>query len=142
MALHIIKLCVGIKSVEQLEIHRASRCVFDEEIGAPVHVHRTRMMPKRAIEIEGKGSLYWVISGAVRCRQEIIKLARRTDAEGKSYCDIIMKPDLVRTVPRPKRPFQGWRYLSASDAPGDLNLSEDEQNSAELAGELAHLGLI
>lgn len=142
MALHIIKLCVGIKSVEELEIHRATRCVIDEEVGGPVHVHRTRMMPRRAAEIEGKGSLYWVISGAIRCRQQIIRLAKRDDDEGKSCCDIIMKPDLVRTVPRPKRPFQGWRYLAASDAPGDLNLSAGEQNSAELAGELAHLGLI
>jgi len=142
MALHIIKLCVGITSVEQLVVHRAGRCVFVEDIGGPLHVHRTRMMPKRRGEIAGKGSLYWVISGAIRCRQEIVQLARKTDADGKSCCDIIMKPDLVRTVPRPKRPFQGWRYLAECDVPDDLNLSENGQNSAELAAELAGLGLI
>jgi len=142
MALHIIKLCVGIATVEQLAAHRASACVFDEEIGGPFHVHKTRMTPRRRLEIEGRGSLYWVISGAVRCRQEIVKLASRADANGKSYCDIVMKPDLIRTVPQPKRPFQGWRYLPGSDAPGDLELSENGPESAALVEQLAVLGLI
>ncbi len=142
MPLHIIKLCVGISSVEQLEVHRATRCVRINGVGGKLHVHVTRMMPKRAAEIEGAGSLYWVISGAIRCRQEIIQLARKTDAEGRSCCHIIMKPDLIRTVPRARRPFQGWRYLAVSDAPADLDAGGNVQNSAELAGELADLGLI
>ncbi|VAW16250.1 hypothetical protein MNBD_ALPHA12-998 [hydrothermal vent metagenome] len=142
MVLHIIKLCVGITSVEQLVAHRAASCVRVKGHDGPVHVHVTRMMPRRAAEIEGAGSLYWVINGAIRCRQRIIQLARASDSEGKPCCHIIMAPDLVRTVPRVKRPFQGWRYLTSGDAPGDLEVGDNSQNSAELADELAHLGLI
>jgi hypothetical protein len=106
-----------------------------------VHVHRTRMMPKRAGEMEGKSSIYWVIAGQVVCRQPILRLAQFTDAEGKNYCDIIMAPDLVRTLPYPKRPFQGWRYLRPEDAPPDIGANENADSLA-LAADLAKLGLI
>ena len=54
-----------------------------------------------------------------------------------------MAPDMVRVVPRPKSPFQGWRYLDPKDAPPDLGGSGfAEEGSAELALELSRLGLI
>ena len=140
--LHMIKLCVGISSVDELISYRESRGVPVEGIRGECHVHRTRMRPKRGSEIVEKGSLYWVIKGAVRCRQRIVKLALETDHEGKSCCDIIMAPEIIRTIPYPKRPFQGWRYLLEKDAPGDLNSSREMQNDAALAAELAELGLI
>jgi hypothetical protein len=84
-----------------------------------VHVHRTRTMPKRRAEMEGQGSIYWVISGVIRCRQPILRLAEAVDGQGLACCDIIMAPDLVRTVPRPEGAFQGWRYLDPRDAPPD-----------------------
>ena len=140
--LHMIKLCVGISSVEELISYRESRCVSLPGLEGEFHVHRTRMRPRRAPEIEGKGSLYWVIKGAVRCRQKIVKLSFETDGEGKNCCDIIMAPELVRTVPYPKRPFQGWRYLPEKDAPGDLNAQGEAKNDAQIAAELAELGLI
>lgn len=66
------------------------------------------------------------------------------DEQGLGCCDIIMAPDLVRTVPRPKSPFQGWRYLDPKDAPPDLgsNSGFDDEGSMELAEELAKLGLL
>ena len=140
--LHIIKLCVGISSVDELARYRANRCIRVTGLEGEFHVHRTRMRPRRRDEIVGKGSLYWVIKGAVRCRQKIVALNSETDDEGKTCCDIIMLPELIRTVPNPKRAFQGWRYLPQKDAPEDLDMRGDQQNDADLAAELAALGLI
>ena len=142
MALNLVKLCVGISSVAELEAYRASRARLLGKSGEELHVHRTRMMPRRAAQIAGQGSLYWVIKGKIRCRQNIFALAANTDGDGKSCCDIQMLPQLVRTVPQPKRPFQGWRYLAEKDAPADLDPGENQQNDVEIAGELARLGLI
>ena len=140
--IHMVKLCVGVSSFEELESYRDERAHWwDADYGEDVHVHRTRMMPKRADEMEGKGSIYWVIAGAIVCRQVIQRLAPFTDAEGKNYCDIIMEPNLIRTIPYPKRPFQGWRYLEPKDAPPDI-AANDAENSVEIAAELARLGLL
>ena len=140
--IHMIKLCVGVSTFEELESYRDERAHWwDADYGEDVHVHRTRMMPKRASEMEGQSSIYWVISGQVACRQQILQLAQFTDAEGKNYCDIIMAPDLVRTLPYPKRPFQGWRYLRPEDAPPDIGANENADSLA-LAADLAKLGLI
>lgn len=140
--IHMIKLCVGVSSLAELESYRNERAHWwDADYGEDVHVHRTRMMPKRAAEMEGMASIYWVIAGQVACRQPILRLARFTNAEGIDYCDIIMAPDMVRTVPYPKRPFQGWRYLRPEDAPPDLGANENAESLA-LAADLAKLGLI
>lgn len=140
--IHMIKLCVGVSSLAELESYRNERAHWwDADYGEDVHVHRTRMMPKRKDEMEGKGSIYWVIASQVVCRQPILRLAKFTNAEGIDYCDIIMAPDMVRTVPYPKRPFQGWRYLRPEDAPPDLGANENAESLA-LAADLAKLGLI
>lgn len=142
--MHLIKLAVGIASLEELEGYREERAHWwGLDYGDNVHVHRTRTMPVRAAEIVGTGSIFWVISGVIRARQPILRLEKATDSEGRPCCDIIMAPDMVRVAPRPKRPFQGWRYLASDDAPPDLGhegLAED--GSAELAEELARLGLL
>lgn len=138
--MHMIKLCVGISSVAELEHWRDERFRDGSAYGPDLHVHRTRMMPRRAAEIVGRGSLYWVIAGTVRCRQAIVGLEAATDREGRACCDIVMRPDLIRTVPMPRRPFQGWRYLDPREAPSDLAPGAD--GDGELAGELARLGLI
>jgi hypothetical protein len=140
--IHMIKLCVGVSSLAELESYRNERAHWwDADYGEDVHVHRTRMMPKRAAEMEGLSSIYWVISGHVVCRQPILRLAKYTNDEGINYCDIIMAPDMVRTVPYPKRPFQGWRYLGVEDAPPDIGANENAESLA-LAADLAKLGLI
>ena len=140
--IHMVKLCVGVSTIEELESYRNERAHWwDADYGEEVHVHRTRMMPKRAAEMEGKASIYWVIAGVIGVRQPILRLAQFTDAEVKNYCDLIMSPDMVRTVPYPKRPFQGWRYLPPADAPPDLAANGNE-GAEELARDLARLGLI
>ena len=140
--IHMIKLSVGVKTLEELESYRNERAHWwGADYGEEVHVHRTRMMPKRAAEMEGQSSIYWVIGGQVVARQPILRLVKYTDAEGKDYCAIIMSRDIVRTVPYPKRPFQGWRYLRPEDAPPDLGANENAESLA-LAADLAKLGLI
>lgn len=143
--MHMIKLCVGVSTLEELESYRSERAHWwGADYGEDVHVHRTRTMPKRRAEMEGQGSIYWVISGVIRCRQPILRLAAAVDGQGLSCCDIIMAPDLIRTVPRPKSAFQGWRYLDPKEAPADIDSANgaDQGGSLELAEELARLGLI
>ena len=140
--IHMIKLSVGVSSADELESYRNERAHWwGADYGEDVHVHRTRMMPRRAGEMEGQSSIYWVIAGMIVLRQPILRLASYTDAEGKSYCDIIMSRDMLRTVPYPKRPFQGWRYLDPKDAPPDLGANENA-GAMQIAADLARLGLL
>jgi hypothetical protein len=144
MSVHMIKLCVGVATLEELESYRNERAHWwGADYGEDVHVHRTRTMPRRRAEMEGQGSIYWVISGVIRCRQPILRLAEAIDEQGLACCDIIMAPDMVRVTPRPKSPFQGWRYLDQKDAPADLAAAGfSEEGDIQLAEELARLGLI
>ena len=130
MPLHMIKLCVGVSDVEWLETRAAT--------GAPLIVH-TRMTPKRATEIEDGGSLYWVIKGVVLCRQPILDIA--TKGEGKtSRCEITLAPEVIRTAPLGRRPFQGWRYFEPKDAPADLSLLDTGDMPEDLAKQLREMG--
>jgi hypothetical protein len=143
--MHLIKLCVGVSSVEELESYREERAHWwGADYGDNVHVHRTRSMPKQRPAIEAQGSLYWVIAGVVRVRQPILRLAEAVDDGGRACCDIIMAPDLVRVAPRPRQPFQGWRYLKPDEAPPDIGRGGfgEEGGSIEIAEELARLGLL
>jgi len=36
------------------------------------------------------------------------------DGDGRPDTHLLLAPPLVPTVPRPHRPFQGWRYLAAA----------------------------
>lgn len=130
MPLHMIKLCVGVSDVEWLE-RRAAR-------GEKLVVH-TRMTPKRAPEIEDGGSLFWVIKGTVLCRQPILDIA--TVGEGKtSRCEVTLAPEVVRTAPLARRPFQGWRYLEPKDAPADLDRLDAGDMPEGLARQLREMG--
>lgn len=137
MALHLIKLSVGPASIADLAARQAG------QPANPVHV--TRTLPKRHREIAGKGSIYWVIRGSLCCRQEILALEPLTGEDGIPRCRIVLAPPLVPVVPRPCRPFQGWRYLEARDAPADLDRAsagEVAEMPESLRRELVALGLI
>jgi hypothetical protein len=129
MALHLIKLCVGVSEVGELADWARQR--------RPI-VH-TRQTPRRAAEILDGGSLYWVIKGQVLVRQAI--LAIDTIEEGaSSRCEILLDQTAYRTAPQPRRAFQGWRYFTADDAPVDLSNDAGEDLPAELAVALRSLG--
>lgn len=144
MALHLIKLCVGCDSVEDLEDWIAVRLGEKRLAGEPAeHFHTTRMVPKRVDELLDGGSLYWIIKGGVQCRQRLADIRPFTDAQGISRCRLVFEPELVKTVWQPRRPFQGWRYLKPQDAPGDAAAhGQSEEMPFALRRELAELGLL
>lgn len=143
MTLHLIKLCVGCESIEDLaewidekrkEARRAGR--------KPEHAHVTRMVPKRQDELLGGGSLYWVIKGSVQVRQRLLDIRVFTDGEGIQRCRLVLDQTLVPTEWQPKRPFQGWRYYEPKDAPPDLKAGGRGDLPPSLRAELASLGLM
>jgi len=101
------------------------------------------MFPKRRDEILAGGSLYWVIRGMVLCRQPIVDLEKVTGQDGLERCRIVFKPQIIPVRPIPRRPFQGWRYFEAADAPPDLKKSAGSAGLSEkMRRELAALGLL
>ncbi len=140
MTLHLIKLAVGIETLDHLK-ERQER--FKNEAGN--YRHRTRMFPKRADELIDGGSMFWVIKRLVLVRQSIIALHREADREGRKFCLIELTPHQVLVDPQRKRPFQGWRYLRPEDAPRDLADGSgyiDPDMPIDMRVELGRIGLI
>ncbi|MBV9078216.1 MAG: DUF1489 domain-containing protein [Methylobacteriaceae bacterium] len=143
MTLHLIKLCVGIDTVAELEDWIAEKRRRERRT-RPEHIHTTRMTPKRQDELLAGGSLYWVIKGMVSCRQRLLALRPVTDGEGTARCQIVLEPAVVPVSPRPCGPFQGWRYLRGADAPADLGAAGEAVALMPdaMRRELAALGLL
>ena len=129
MALHIIKLGVGVSEVGELE----------EWVQKRRPIVRTRMTPKRADEILDGGSLYWVVKGQILVRHPIIRIETFPDGK-RTRCEIELAKVAVMTAPQPRRPFQGWRYLVDNDVPPDLSGVGDEAVPGDLALQLRSLG--
>jgi hypothetical protein len=139
MPLHLIKLSVGSTSIRDLEEWSAEQRAAEGE-----RSHTTRMSPSRAAEILNGGSMYWVIKGQLCCRERILDLKAVTGEDGIQRCRIVLQGDLIPVSPRPFRPFQGWRYLEAKDAPPDLGRGTSGLTDMpeDLRRELAQLGLL
>ena len=125
MVVHLVKLCVGVESIDELAQWFASedckKARKRKGLRSPnEHSHWTRMTPKRAEEVLDGGSLYWVIRGRICVRHRILRLDPVEDEQGKGYCAIVYVPTMILTQTRPRRAFQGWRYLEDEDAPPDL----------------------
>lgn len=138
-SLNLIKLCVGAEQVQDLIDWQATPRAKGPD-GLPRHV--TRMWPKRAAELLGGGSLYWVFKGMVLARQRILRLDEVDRGDGIRRCGIVLDPDVVRTEAVPKRPFQGWRYLEGSVAPRDLARGRaNDDLPPQLLAALADIGV-
>lgn len=145
MTLHLIKLCVGVETIQELRDWVEENETHYRRLGrAFEQTHTTRMVPKRGDELLDGGSLYWVIKSQVACRQRLLAIIPFTDAQGIGRCRLHLDPNIVPVEPRPYRPFQGWRYLAASDAPRDLGDGAKgvEEMPESLRRELATLGLL
>ena len=79
----------------------------------------------------------------ILCRQPIADLVAVKDRDGIGRCRIDFKPKIIPVWPTPRRAFQGWRYLSAADAPADLNKNSIANEMHEdMRRELSELGLL
>jgi hypothetical protein len=128
MTVHIVKLCVGCDTVQDLKDWQDERLKQLKRAGQmPELCHRTLQAPRRREEVLDGGSLYWVIRGVILVRQRIIDLRPDTKDDGVACCGIVLERELVATRAQARRAFQGWRYLPATDAPADLRVvGEDE----------------
>jgi hypothetical protein len=145
MTLHLIKLCVGCDSIRDLEDWIEENQLLNRRLKrAYEQTHTTRMVPKRSDDLLNGGSLYWVIKGQVACRQRLLTVRPFTDNDGIGRCRLVLEPVVVPGEPRPYRPFQGWRYLEAKDAPADLGRGGGDlaRMPEAMRRELAELGLI
>ncbi|MEM9060882.1 MAG: DUF1489 domain-containing protein [Pseudomonadota bacterium] len=143
--LHMLKLCVGADGVDDLRDWQAGRIAERRAAGLdPRPRHVTRMWPRRSAEILDGGSLFWVFRGAILARQRIEDLQEVIGLDGIKRCAIVMSPDIVLVDTRPRRPFQGWRYLEDKDAPKDIRNQSGEVATLppKLALALDDLGVI
>ena len=105
MALHLIKLSVGVDSIRELDDWIKERLAEKKKKKQPLeHIHTTRMMPTQKEALLDGGSIYWVIKGVISCRQKLIDLRPFSDKEGIKRCRIVMEPKLVAVMPKPRRP--------------------------------------
>ena len=139
--IHLVKLCVGVDSLAQLEGWREKK---RRETGVAESRHVTRMWPKQEEKLLNGGSLYWAIKGAIQARQEVVRLEEVVGGDGIRRCAIVLAPELIRVAPAVRRPFQGWRYLKPEDAPPDLpQMREGEPDlPVELRARLAEIGVL
>ena len=138
--LHLVKMAVGATDLDHLRHNRAERLAERGESWV-----YTRNHPRRAEEVLAGGSLYWVVKGQVRARERIIGFRTKHDDNGRAYCLILTDGVFVATLPRPFRPFQGWRYLTPGDVPQDVPAGPGGNFSAmpdHMLMELRELGLI
>jgi hypothetical protein len=113
--LNLSKVAVGCASFDALANRQQRR------LSGGVVPLVTRFMPKRADELIG-GSVYWIVKHRITARQTILGfVSRESDRRTIIHLDPIVVP--VRGLP--KRAHQGWRYLAAADAPGDLDGDDD-----------------
>ena len=146
MSVHLIKLAVGIESIDHLRERQKQRIAERKAAGdGPVLRILTRNTPRRGDELlDAEGSLYWVIKGRVLVRQKITAIEPATASDGTPRCAIHLDRKLVRVQSKRSRPFQGWRYLEPENVPPDLQAgaTAEREPPPEMAAELRELGLI
>jgi hypothetical protein len=133
MALHMTKVAYGMASVPELVAAVARRAQHGRIFMT------TRYRPKRHEEIVGN-SLYWIIKHQLVARANLIGFE---EAEG-GRTNIILEARVIPVVPMPRRAHQGWRYLTAEDAPPDLAGSDAgiDQLPGDMIAALAEAGLV
>ncbi|MBU2581832.1 MAG: DUF1489 domain-containing protein [Alphaproteobacteria bacterium] len=147
MALHLVKLCVGAQSIEDLAQWQAGRLaeIKKDQNGPGQLFHSTYQSPKRTEELFDGGSIYWVIKGVIQARQRLVGFDEGTKADGRRCCLLLLDPELVAVRPTPRRAFQGWRYLNDDDVPPDLKGGADADMAKmppRMRRELAELCLL
>lgn len=143
VALHILKVAAGVNSLEHLRQVIDRDSYMDLELGHIMHMS-SRNTPRRAEEVLDGGSVFWIVKRAIIARADLIAIREVVREDGRKGCQMCIHPNVIPTVPQPKRGFQGWRYLKPEDAPADLGTNSEIEGSGspELAQELKSLGLL
>ena len=138
MSYHLKKIAVGIETIERLYVRQK---MIKETYGTILHT--TRNMPKKREDLIKTGSMFWIIQRNVLVRQKILDITSIIRNDGSKGCEIELDSELIRVIPTPMRPFQGWRYYMKDDVPPDLNIKDDgsEDIPDEVNSELIKLGL-
>ena len=145
MTLNLVKLCVGVTTIEELSAWQTDHRRRWSQGGVDCAYHRTFQTPKRQAELLDGGSIYWVIRGIILVRLKLIGFEDGTKDDGSACCTMMFDRTLVQVRPTPRRAFQGWRYLDASDAPPDIKSGKTDEIALmppEMRKTLADLGLI
>ena len=149
MALHLLKVCVGINSAEQLVASRATYKSQQKAAGLSSEmIHSTRYRPRRAMEILDGGSLYWIIRGHVCARQRILRFDEIQGRYAGKNCGIVLDLEVVLTNRKSRRPLQGWRYLENDEIPPDIIETQTppardaDGETDQMVQDLRSLGLI
>ncbi len=122
--LHMIKMAAGIRTVGELYERQAFMIASAKASGmGAIHMPVTRFRPKRADEILDGGSLFWVFNKRVQLRQKIVEFREVETSDGIKKCGIVLEPPLINVELLPRKAFQGWRYLTAEEAPQDFGSS-------------------
>lgn len=116
MALNLMKLCIGIKNLDDMRAWQSRQI---EEVAYPFH--RTLNHPKRVAELLDGGCMYWVVGNKFLVRQRFVDFKQGVNSDGKSFCEMRFDRNLIPLIPRSKSPFHGWRYLSSENAPQDFD---------------------
>ena len=119
-AINIVKLAVGVKSVEELALIQRRFLSHGGTHENNGFYHSTKLMPKKHEAIVKSGSLYWVIKGVICARQKIVAITKDEDSDGIKRCKIFLDDTIIKTTPMRKKPFQGWRYLKKNRTPADI----------------------
>jgi hypothetical protein len=137
---HLKKLAVGIDSVENLKIRQ--QIIFDAYNKV---IHLTRNTPKKKDDLIAEGSMYWIMKRRVLVRQKIVNINLVIRDDGSKGCEIELDRELIKVIPTPMKPFQGWRYYNSEEVPHDLSFNVNNDNEEaltdELNAELIKLGL-
>ena len=145
MAIHMIKLVVGIDTLEDFAAWQAHERVMFE--GQEANIVRTRFLPKKAEEIlKSEGSIYRVIKNRIVCRQRIIGFDTYESSDKGTQSLILTDTDVIETVSTPHRPFQGWRYFDQAKAPKEKGVyvlgQAHDAPPPEMEEELKEAGLL
>jgi hypothetical protein len=138
MALHLIKLAVGVHNLAEMRKLQRERA---KERG--FYCFYTRNMPRRQDEVLDGGSIYWVIKGYIEVRQRIRGFVPIVNRDGRPAVLVKLEAKWSATVAQPRRAFQGWRYLTPADVPADRPKGErGMEMPPAMARELRDLGLL
>ena len=142
MALHLIKLAVGVDDLAHMKKVQAARRKQRRQGPRSPHWVYTRNTPRRAEELLHGGSLYWVVRGVIRCRQELVGFEEDFDKERRT--NTAESRSSARSC-RPRRGPAGPSRAGATSRPtraARLSKGDTADMPTEMAAELKRLGLL